>query len=936
MTQMLQVRLLGRVDALVDGQPVEVPGRRPRALLAVLALSAGQPVPVEALYERVWGHDVPGDVRANLYTCIRRLRKALGEDAIRNEAGRYALCVRPEDVDAARFTRLLDRARAVGADSEPLLREALDLWQGRPFGDEPLSDWLSEDESRRLTERWLAAVQQRVDLDQAAGRHGDLVAELEQLTAAYPLREPLWARLLVALDRAGRPADALAAYERIRVRLVEELGIDPSPELQALYAGLLRGDSPAVGAATTVPRQLPSDATGFTGRASALAQLDGFLAGEPGAENNSVVIAALYGMGGVGKTTLAVHWAHRVADRFPDGQLFVNLRGHGPSEPLDPAAALDLLLRGLGLSGEKIPAGPDTRAALLRSMVAGRRLLFVLDDARDAEQVRPLLPGSGSMVLVTSRSQLRGLAARDGARRIGLDALPVAEAVALLRSRLVSAPTDDSLAELADLCGRLPLALTIAAERANQQSQVGISDLIGELRDEYDRLDAFADEGDPLADVRAVFSWSVLDLDDDSARLFLLLGLAPGPDLGIEAVAALAGLPVGATRRLMNRLVAASLVGQTDGRYRLHDLVRAYAAEQAGARLAPDERDEARHRLYYWCLRTVTAAERTGLPRLTVLHPDVDVAGIPETAFGDDLTGAAATWMERETELLIAVAQAAVETLPWVPVGIAHALWHPIRWNRSWDEAIALLEVARRGARSLDCAKAEVRALMTIGQVRLASADLDAARTVLEEALALSESIDEGWQARVLSNLALVLHDLGQPRRALECHEQALRIATQDGQAWRVALLRKAIAADLVALSLFGRALAEAEHALVLFRSVGTASDQSAALDTLGSVHHARADYDAAIACFSDALRLGHDAVPRHRVIILLNLGRSQVAAGRGAEARMTLQSAIMVMDENALADSRDVRRAELLELLAAATSAQSMSEVTGGGADVR
>lgn len=456
----LEVRLLGRVEVLVDGAPVEVPARRPRALLAVLALSAGEPVPAGTLYERVWGHDQPGDVRANLYTCVRRLRKALGEDTILNEGGRYSLRVRPDEVDGVRFARLVDRARAAGADPEPLLREALALWRGKPFGGEPLSDWVDEEESRRLTEKWLIAVQQRVDLDLAAGRDDGLVEELEALTTAYPLREPLWARYLMALARSGRPADALAAYERIRVRLVDELGIDPSPELKSLYADLLRGDRPEVASAaavaTAVPRQLPSDAAGFTGREAALVLLDDLLVEPDDSRPDPVVIGALHGMGGVGKTTLAVHWAHRVADRFPDGQLFVNLRGYGPREPMEPVAALDTLLRGLGFPGEKIPAGLDTRSALLRSAVAGKRLLFVLDDARDAEQVRPLLPGAGSMVLVTSRSQLRGLAARDGAQRIGLDALPESEAVALLRGRLAKAQTDESLVVGSHWRSRLP------------------------------------------------------------------------------------------------------------------------------------------------------------------------------------------------------------------------------------------------------------------------------------------------------------------------------------------------------------------------------------------------------------------------------------------------------------------------------------------------
>lgn len=917
----LEIRLLGQLEVLVDGRPVDVPGRRPRALLAVLALAAGEPVPADSLYERVWGHDLPGDVRANLYTCVRRLRKALGEGAIHNEAGRYSLRVDPENVDAVRFTRLLDRARAAGADPEPLLRKALDLWHGAPFGDEQLSDWLTDNESRRLTERWLAAVQQRVDLDLAAGRHDGLAEELEQLTAAYPLREPLWARLLTVLGSTGRQAEALAAYERIRVRLVDELGIDPSPELQSLYAALLRGDSPAPSTAVTaeVPRQLPSSKAGFIGREPFLAQLDELLPDQDDQTRRPVVIAALHGLGGVGKTSLAVHWAHRVARHFPDGQLFVNLRGYGPREPMEPAAALDVLLRGLGIPCEEIPVAPDARSALLRSAVAGKRLMLVLDDARDAEQIRPLLPGSGCLVLVTSRSQLRGLAARDGAHRIAVDALPASEAVALLRARLSATVEDDALLELADLCGRLPLALTIAAERANQGGVVGLGELISELRDEQARLDALADYADQLADVRAVFSWSFHALERDAARLFCQLGLAPAVDIGIEAAAALAGLPVDATRRQLDRLVAASLVSSSNGRFRLHDLVREYAAEMAREELTEEGCAQAQHRLYQWCLRTSTQAERLLTPRLIVLHPDVDEPGTPRVDFGGDRARAVA-WIDRETDVLIAVAHAAVEALPWVSVGIAHALWDPLRWNRSWDEALALQECALQAARAVGGGEVEVRALLDIGGVLRGSVDPGAAIAVTEQALALSERIgDLSLRSRVLWDFAFVMRCIGQPGRAVEYQEEALEIEIRLGREWKQAYLRNALAEDLAALSLYDRALAEAEQALTIAERIGTAKEQSFALDTLGEVHHALADYQAAVECFSRAIQLADEGVvPRHRAIILSNLGRSQVAAGRRAEARMSLQSAIRLVDEYGLADSRYLRRTDLVELLAA------------------
>lgn len=920
----LVVQLLGRVQALVDGEPVEVPGRRPRALLAVLAVSAGESVPAESLYERVWGHDQSGDVRANLYTCVRRLRKALGEGAIRNDGGRYALRVEPENVDAVRFTRLLDRTQVAGVDPEPCLREALKLWQGVPFGDEPLSDWLTESESRRLTERWLAAVQERVDLDLAAGRHDGLVEELERLTAAYPLREPLWARYLVALDRAGRPADALVAYERIRVQLVEELGIDPSPELQSVHAALLHGE-PATGATAVealIPRQLPADAAGFTGRDEALAELDRVIDGG-GSSAGAVVISAVHGLAGIGKTTLAVHWAHRVADRFPDGQLFVNLQGYGPGEPMEPTAALDVLLRGLGVPGERIPADLEARSALLRSNLAGKRLLLVVDNARDPGQVRPLLPGTeGAMVLITSRSQLRGLAARDGARRIALDALPEVEAVALLRARLTTGPTDDVLAELAGLCGYLPLALTIAAERANQQDQDGLSALIADLRDEQARLDTLADQDDPLADIRAVLSWSCQVLDADAARLLCLLGLAPGSDISAEAASALVGIPASTTRRLLDRLVAASLASVQDGRrYVLHDLVRLYAAEQAREFLGEQEREQATNRLYHWCLRTTTSAALAIKPTMSVLHPDENVTGIQAIDFDGD-EGDAAVWLEREDAFLDSVVHAAAGTHPWVVFGIARGVWAQSRWKRSWSDAVKLQKLAVDAARSLNDDAAEARALITLGVVHLTAADFMMALQVCEQALPLAERVDDvDAQAMVLDTIGLINLQVGRFTEAAHHHQRSIELHLRLGQEGAAAKTRNNLAYDLTALSLHDQAVDEAQRAVATFGRLGPNMSHREALDTLGRALHGRGDYGAAIDCFREALDLGiEEVVPFVDALIMASLARSLYAAGRRSEARMTLQSAIALIDEHSISDGYELRRGDLVEMLADVT----------------
>lgn len=921
-TQTLQVRLLGRVEVLVDGHPVDVPGRRPQALLAVLALSAGEPVLAESLYERVWGHDQPGDVRANLYTCVRRLRKALGEQTIVNDGGRYTLRVEPDGVDAIRFIRLLDMSRAVGADSERLLREALALWRGRPFGGESYSDWLAEEESRRLTERWLAAVQQRIDLDLAAGRDDGLVEELEQLTSAYPLREPLWGRYLTALGRMGRPADALAAYERIRVRLVDELGIDPSPELRALYADLLRADSAAgpgaTPAPTVVPRQLPSDIAAFTGRDAAVTELDGLLGDESAGQERPAVIVVLHGMGGVGKTALAVHWAHRVAPRFfPDGQLFVNLRGFGPGEPMDVAAALEVLLRGLEVPAERIPSDVAARSALLRSTVAGRRLLVVLDNARDAEQVRPLVPGAGCLVLVTSRSRLRGLVARDGALDIGVHVMTAPEAIGLLRDRLRHRPstadptTDEALSELARLCGYLPLALTIAAVRSGGYAGTHLAELVTELRAEHARLDAFADADDPLADVRAVVAWSYQTLDPEAARMLRVLSVCPTHDFSLAAAAALAEATVPQTRRLLDRLADASLLTVGDGgRFYLHDLVRAFAAEAADSE--PGSVGEARDRLYYWCLDTATKAGVRLEPGMLIPHPADRAAVGPVQEFVDDQ--AAIRWLDQESDFLAAVARAAIDSCPWATVGIVYMMWNQFMRQRS--DAVELQEAAVSASRTLGDPVTEGTTRHLVGLIHMVRMEYAAAEAAFNQALPLFEATEYvPGQSRALNNLGIVLRSTGRAALAVKCHERALRLAV--GQELDEAAVLNNLALALTSVGQHDRAVACARRA-VLSRVGSSTVDYLSALDTLGETLHGRGDDEEAVECFSQALQLVSSVdLPQFEAIILAHLGRSLRTLTRADEARSAIRRAIALMDEHLLVDNFDLTRTELVELLA-------------------
>jgi DNA-binding SARP family transcriptional activator len=491
---MVAINVLGPFEVSVDGRPVPVTASRQRALLATLAMSAGQTVSFDRLATAVWSTDLPDNVRRSMQTYLTRLRNALGPESIGTRAAGYVVHAEPDHVDALRFGRLLEAASAAPSitDERALLTEALVLWRGRPFEGVP-SRWLEEAEAPPLIERYLTALERRIDLDIAAGRHGELVAELRELTAAYPLREPMWARLLVVLDRCGRQAEALARYETIRTRIADELGAFPGPELRRIHADLLNGRSPRpdhdAGAAMwprLVPRQLPAAVSGLIGRGEALAALDDMADHRGDGYSRPPSVCAIHGVAGSGKTSLAVSWGHRISDRFPDGQLFADLRGAGSDRPpVHPRAALGRFLRGLGLDPRWVPDELEERAALFRSVTAGRRMLIVLDDADSEEQVRPLLPGAPTcLALVTSRRALTGLVAVEGARNVSLTAFTPALAMMLLENivgRARIAAERDAVADLARACGFLPQALRAAAGELVTRPGLTVADLLHEI-----------------------------------------------------------------------------------------------------------------------------------------------------------------------------------------------------------------------------------------------------------------------------------------------------------------------------------------------------------------------------------------------------------------------------------------------------------------------
>ncbi|MFD0495965.1 AfsR/SARP family transcriptional regulator [Streptomyces rhizosphaericus] len=507
--------------------------------------------------------------------------------------------VAPEQIDLHLFRRMERDARAAADDERAaaLLRESLGLWTDNALSG--LTGAWVEATRARLDEERIAASLRYHDIEIRLGRSEALLADLREWVAAHPLDERLVGQLMEVLYRCGRQGEALECFDSTRKRLAEQLGIDPGPELHGLHQRMLVADPalsdsasvPQAMSALPVPQQLPLPPSPFTGRSRELDELDHILASRADADR-MVVISTLGGTGGIGKTWLALHWAHRHLEEFPDGQLYVNLRGFDPAvEPLSPTTALRGFLETLGTAPQAIPSDPDSQAGLYRSLVAGKRLLILLDDARDAAQIVPLLPGSPSCaVLITSRNQLTGLATVYGARPLALDVLSDAEARELLHHRLGAervAAEPESVSALVRRCAGLPLALGILAARAATHPDFSLAVLADELSEDAAQLDVF-DTGDVSGDLRGVFAASYRALAPETAQVFALLGLAPGPDISLRAAAALIGQPVPRTRALLRSIEAAHLVRQgPPDRYHMHDLVRLYAMERGELDFSP-------------------------------------------------------------------------------------------------------------------------------------------------------------------------------------------------------------------------------------------------------------------------------------------------------------------------------------------------------------
>jgi DNA-binding SARP family transcriptional activator len=600
----MRLGILGPVALAVEGEPVQLRSTKQRILLSALAAHAGQNVSARRLMESLW-ESPPASAAENLRTHLYHLRRALGDlDRIAREPAGFRLVVHPGEVDAEifeEFARDGDRALAGGRPEQAseAYAKGLALWRGPAFGD--IADVpLVRRSVLRLTEARMRVVEQRILAELNLGRHAGLIAELTALVADHPLRERLRAHLMLTLHRSGRQADALGVYREGRRIMAGELGLEPGPQLRTLHEAILRADAalawqPPVPAAVRLsrpgrpsPAQLPADTAAFVGGEREFARLDLLMRDDPRAP----VLVGLTGLAGVGKTALALHWAHSVLGRFPDGQFFVDLRGYGEgSRPLSPGQALDRCLRGLGVRRANVPDDLDERAALFRSILFGRRVLIVLDNARDGAQVRPLLPGSpGSAVIVTSRNRLDGLAVGEGAHLVGLTGLTSRDSLALLAARGGPNADPPTLERLSALCAGFPLALRIIAARLSADVHLSARELADRLAVDDRRLDELS-HGDVR--VRTGFAVTYATLTAPAAALFRGLGLLTAPGFTAGLSAALLGIDTDSAAALLRELVGTHLLevaGKDDAdvtHYRFHDLVRLYARERAIAEGGP-------------------------------------------------------------------------------------------------------------------------------------------------------------------------------------------------------------------------------------------------------------------------------------------------------------------------------------------------------------
>jgi DNA-binding SARP family transcriptional activator/tetratricopeptide (TPR) repeat protein len=978
----LRVSVLGPVAASDGNRELSLGQPRQQAVLGILAMRANRVISRGELVDAVWGHDPPASAEGGIYTYVAGLRSVIEPGRSKRGAGRvlvssgagYVLHLVPGQPDAVAFEQQLVRARQLRRGGDPVgavtaLEAALGLWRGVAFAGVPGP--FAETERARLAELRSAVAEERADVLLALGRHEEVVPDLTALVAEHPLRERMRGLLMIALYRSGRQAEALRVFGEGRRVLADELGIDPGSDLSRIHLQVLTGDpalSLGAGASARgrrtidrrtgrgtgrgpgrgsdgsaaraagpgpvaaqsraagqpgvpVPAQLPLDAPGFSGRQAELRALHAMLpSARADGTDEPVPVVVISGTAGVGKTALAIRFGHQVATHFPDGQLYVSLRGmHPATPPMEPVEALGYLLSALGVPAHRITARTEERSALFRSMTDGKRMLIVLDNARNAAQVRPLLPGSpGCLVLVTSRNQMAGLVAAEGATPITLDVLGPAEAREMLARRLGRVRVDaeaEAADEIVAACARLPLAMSVAVGRAVGGPQPPLAELAADLQDARGRLDAL-EEGDPATDVRAVLSWSYDQLTPAAARMFRLLGLHPGPDVALPAAASLAGITRTQAGAALRELTRTNMVAENPpGRYAFHDLLRVYAAETCERQDSGTERDAAALRMLDHYLHTAMAAtqrfspSRSPLP-LSAPQPDVALADMADK-------DQAMAWFDAEFSVLQALIGYADASgfdvyawkIPWTlsPYLNRRAWWRPY---------VATQRTALAAAQRLDDTIALAHSHYLLGHAQQQMDDYEAADVNIRRALDLFRELgDRANEAWVLNGLALLLEKQERYTEALAVGLDALRMLKAAGHWWTQATLENGVGWMYAHLGQYDEALAHCQRALSLHRESGHRGGAADTLDSLGFIYLHLGDLAQAKAHYEQAIEAYREIVaPFGEGNSLAGLGDVLLREGHPNAARSRYLQAAAILDSlpNPLADQVRVKLRDL------------------------